>query len=58
MNINYGLLPPIEIPKTDPSGKRIKGKAKSVAKKQAASRRALADLENWLRGTGEMLLAG
>lgn len=58
MNINFGLLPPIEIPKTDATGKRIKGKAKSVAKKQAAARRALADLDGWLRGSAQMQLAG
>ncbi len=51
MNINYGLLPPIEVPKTDGDGKRIKGKDKSFAKKRAASRRALVDVERWLNET-------
>jgi methylenetetrahydrofolate--tRNA-(uracil-5-)-methyltransferase len=51
MNINYGLLPPIEIPPTGADGKRIKGKDKSFAKKRAASRRALADLATWLDAT-------
>ncbi|MDO9384627.1 MAG: methylenetetrahydrofolate--tRNA-(uracil(54)-C(5))-methyltransferase (FADH(2)-oxidizing) TrmFO [Hyphomicrobiaceae bacterium] len=51
MNINYGLLPPIEVPKTGEDGKRVKGKDKSFAKKRAASRRALADLERWLNDT-------
>jgi methylenetetrahydrofolate--tRNA-(uracil-5-)-methyltransferase len=49
MNINYGLLPPIATPLTDDNGKRIKGKDKSFARKRAASRRALADLAQWLR---------
>ena len=57
MNINYGLLPPIEVPKTDADGKRIKGKDKSFAKKRAASRRALADLERWLHETATGLAA-
>ena len=57
MNINYGLLPPIEVPKTGADGKRIKGKDKSFAKKRAASRRALADVERWLNQTSLGLAA-
>lgn len=49
MNINYGLLPPIETPTVDEAGRKIKGKDKSFARKRAASRRALADLDSWLR---------
>ena len=45
MNVNYGLFPPIEIAS---EGKRLKGPAKSLARKQALSRRALADLDAWL----------
>ena len=48
MNINYGLLPPIETPTVDEAGRKIKGKDKSFARKRAASRRALADLSSWL----------
>ena len=48
MNINYGLLPPAEAPKTGPDGKRLKGKDKGFAKKRAASERALRDLADWL----------
>jgi methylenetetrahydrofolate--tRNA-(uracil-5-)-methyltransferase len=48
MNINYGLLPPIDVPERDGEGKRVKGKDKSFAKKRAASRRALDDLAGWL----------
>ncbi len=47
MNINFGLFPEIEIPR-EIDGKRIKGKEKSRARKQAMSRRALADLASWL----------
>ncbi len=48
MNVNFGLFPPVEIPKVDENGKRIKGKQKSLARKQAHSRRALADFAAWL----------
>lgn len=51
MNINHGLLPPIEIPSTGPDGKRLKGKDKSFAKKRAAAHRAIADLSGWLGQT-------
>jgi methylenetetrahydrofolate--tRNA-(uracil-5-)-methyltransferase len=48
MNVNYGLFPPIEI---ETAGKRMKGPARALARKQALSRRALADLEGWLAPT-------
>jgi methylenetetrahydrofolate--tRNA-(uracil-5-)-methyltransferase len=47
MNVNFGLFPEIETPRVDAEGKRIKGKARSIARKQAMSARALADLEAW-----------
>jgi methylenetetrahydrofolate--tRNA-(uracil-5-)-methyltransferase len=54
MNINYGLLPPLDgTPERDPSGKRLKGPERGLAKKRAQSRRALADLERWLASPGE-----
>lgn len=46
MNVNYGLFPPIEAPKSE--GKRLRGKEKSNAKKRAMSARALADCRTWL----------
>lgn len=52
MNINYGLLPPLSPPTHDASGRRMKGKEKTVAKKQAMSHRALADLSEWLAHNG------
>ena len=49
MNVNFGLFPPVDVPK--PEGKRLRGKEKTVAKKQALSVRALADCRQWL-GSG------
>lgn len=46
MNVNFGLFPPIGTPKTE--GKRLRGKDKTIAKKQALSARALADCRAWL----------
>jgi methylenetetrahydrofolate--tRNA-(uracil-5-)-methyltransferase len=48
MNINYGLLPPLDEAPTDGSGRKLKGKERGVARKRALSRRALSDLEHWL----------
>ena len=49
MNINYGLIPDLEtLPTHALDGKRLKGPEKGRAKKQAMSRRAIADLEVWL----------
>lgn len=46
MNINFGLFPPVEVEKTE--GKRLRGKEKTIAKKQALTARALNDCKNWL----------
>jgi methylenetetrahydrofolate--tRNA-(uracil-5-)-methyltransferase len=49
MNINYGLLPPLDdAPLTNADGKRLKGPERGLAKKKLQSRRALADLAVWL----------
>jgi len=48
MNINYGLLPPLEAPKHDAQGKRLPNKERGRAKKRAMGERALADLDRWL----------
>lgn len=49
MNVNFGLFPPLaSAPTRGPDGKRLRGNDKSIAKKQALSARALADLERWL----------
>lgn len=47
MNINFGLFPPIEIPKPA-DGKRLRGKEKGLAKKNALAKRALEDCAIWL----------
>lgn len=52
MNINFGLFPPIDIPKPE-DGKRFRGKEKTRAKKQAMARRALEDTHIWLGREGQ-----
>ena len=47
MNVNFGLFPPVEVPK-GPDGKRPRGKAKQVARKLAYTSRAKADFTAWL----------
>ncbi|SON55155.1 Methylenetetrahydrofolate-tRNA-(uracil-5-)-methyltransferase TrmFO [Hartmannibacter diazotrophicus] len=46
MNVNFGLFPPIEVPKVP--GKRLRGTEKSIARKKAMSARALGDIKSWL----------
>ena len=49
MNINFGLFPPLASPPTKkPDGSRLRGNEKTIAKKQAMSARALADLDRWM----------
>lgn len=48
MNINYGLLPPMEVAKRDEGGRRLGAKEKGRNKKRAVGERALADLDRWL----------
>ena len=48
MNVNFGLFPDIEGPARGPNGERLRGKAKSDAKKRAQSARALSDVDAWL----------
>lgn len=49
MNINFGLFPPLATaPTKKPDGTRLRGNEKTVAKKQALSARALADLDRWI----------
>jgi methylenetetrahydrofolate--tRNA-(uracil-5-)-methyltransferase len=51
MNINFGLFPPLAaVPTKKPDGTRLRGNEKTVAKKQAISARALADLDRWIGG--------
>ncbi len=46
MNVNFGLFPPIEVPKEP--GKRLRGAEKTLAKKKALTGRARADAAAWL----------
>jgi methylenetetrahydrofolate--tRNA-(uracil-5-)-methyltransferase len=49
MNINYGLIPDLDVaPTHDKDGKRLKGPERGREKKRTMSRRALADLATWL----------
>jgi methylenetetrahydrofolate--tRNA-(uracil-5-)-methyltransferase len=48
MNINYGLLPPLEPPKHGPDGKRLPHKERGRAKKRLVGERALAELDAWI----------
>ncbi len=48
MNVNFGLFPTIDAPKQDETGRRLKGKARSLAKKRAQAARALQDWTSWL----------
>lgn len=48
MNINYGLLPPIDAPKRGDDGRRLGSKERGRAKKKLIGERALADLEAWV----------
>jgi methylenetetrahydrofolate--tRNA-(uracil-5-)-methyltransferase len=50
MNVNFGLFPPLAAPTRGPDGERLRGPAKSIARKRAISERALADLERGRAG--------
>ena len=51
MNVNFGLFPPLaHAVATAEDGTRLRGTAKTLAKKQALCRRALNDLERWIAG--------
>jgi methylenetetrahydrofolate--tRNA-(uracil-5-)-methyltransferase len=52
MNINYGLLPPMETPKRGEDGRLIPLKQRGRAKKKLMSERALRDLDAWLEAPG------
>ncbi|MBL8570111.1 MAG: methylenetetrahydrofolate--tRNA-(uracil(54)-C(5))-methyltransferase (FADH(2)-oxidizing) TrmFO [Phreatobacter sp.] len=55
MNVNFGLFPPLtQAPTKAEDGSRLRGTAKTQARKKALSARALADLDIWL---GEVRLA-
>jgi methylenetetrahydrofolate--tRNA-(uracil-5-)-methyltransferase len=52
MNINFGLFPPLaSAPTRNAEGAQLRGNEKTIAKKQAISARALADLDRWISET-------
>jgi methylenetetrahydrofolate--tRNA-(uracil-5-)-methyltransferase len=48
MNVNYGLMPPMEAPKVTEDGRRMKPPERGRAKKRLMSIRALEDFDAWL----------
>jgi methylenetetrahydrofolate--tRNA-(uracil-5-)-methyltransferase len=48
MNVNFGLFPPITEPVRGENGERLRGTAKTQARKMALSARALAELDGWI----------
>jgi methylenetetrahydrofolate--tRNA-(uracil-5-)-methyltransferase len=51
MNVNFGLFPPLaRMPTNDAEGNRLRGPARTVAKKRALCARARSDLETWIAG--------
>jgi methylenetetrahydrofolate--tRNA-(uracil-5-)-methyltransferase len=54
MNINFGLFPPLaKSPTRAADGTRLRGTAKTLARKAAISRRALGDLALWIAGADQ-----
>src|SRR5665213_141604 len=52
MNVNFGLFPPLlHAPAKDADGSRLRGPAKTIAKRRALCARALNDLDAWDAGT-------
>jgi methylenetetrahydrofolate--tRNA-(uracil-5-)-methyltransferase len=51
MNVNFGLFPPLEAPRVDESGKRLRGAERGVARKRALSARAASDLASWVEAS-------
>jgi len=52
MNVNFGLFPPIDEPRVDADGKRLRGPDRGFARKRALSARAAADLASWISVNG------
>lgn len=55
MNVNFGLFPPVTVA-SRVDGKRLKHSERAIARKQAYTRRALADFDSWL-GTAKAIAA-
>ena len=58
MNINYGLLPPLETPRHDHEGRKLPPKDRGRAKKRLMSVRALEVLDRWLADAPALQSAG
>jgi methylenetetrahydrofolate--tRNA-(uracil-5-)-methyltransferase len=54
MNVNFGLFPPLEAPRLGENGKRLRGKAKTLARKRALSERALGAFLEWLESRARL----
>ncbi len=52
MNVNFGLFPPIDEPRTDEAGKRLRGPERGAARKRQMSARAGRDLQGWIEAAG------
>ena len=50
MNINFGLMPPVEVPRE--AGKKMQFKDKAIARKRAYTSRAMKDFKSWLLAQG------
>jgi methylenetetrahydrofolate--tRNA-(uracil-5-)-methyltransferase len=51
MSVNFGLFPPlVRVPAKDAEGNRLRGTAKTIARKRALCTRALNDLDAWIGG--------
>jgi methylenetetrahydrofolate--tRNA-(uracil-5-)-methyltransferase len=57
MNVNFGLFPPLATAVNNAGGIRLRGPEKTLAKRRALTRRALADLEHWIAGGGHAAAA-
>jgi methylenetetrahydrofolate--tRNA-(uracil-5-)-methyltransferase len=50
MNVNFGLFPPIEEPRLDEAGKKLRGPERGAARKRALSARAASEMTKWIEG--------
>jgi methylenetetrahydrofolate--tRNA-(uracil-5-)-methyltransferase len=57
MNVNFGLFPPLAHALKRENGQRLRGPEKTLEKKRALARRALADLERWMAADGHAAAA-
>src|SRR6476659_2827284 len=57
MNVNFGLFPPLALAPKGENGQRLRGTEKTMAKKRALTRRALAELERWIAADAHVVAA-